>query len=881
MNRKKFISVLLTLAMTTGFAATSSGCFSTKTPAGGVSTDTSVSEPQNSETSTSQESNTDPSLTNVSYGLTENIADGVILHAWSWSFNTIKESMADIAAAGYSTIQTSPINACIEGGNGGMQLMGQGKWYYQYQPTDWTIGNYQLGTEEEFKSMCAEADKYGIKIIVDVVPNHTTSSTEAVSQNLIDAVGGADNLYHKNGKTDISNYGDRTQCTTGALSGLPDVNTENPAFQDYFIKYLNQCIADGADGFRYDTAKHIALSDDPQEDSSLPNNFWERVTTEITNADTIFNYGEVLQGDNERVEAYIKTIGRTTASSYGTLIRSQLSTGVFNAGKLSDLMVGGSTNVVTWVESHDNYTDGSSLSLTDEQLIEGWAIIAASGNGTPLFFDRPFEANPDNQWGSMNRIGASGSTLYKDKSVVAVNRFRNAMVGEETKMSNPDTNVLMIERGTKGTVLVNGGSEEASIDTATSLADGTYTDRAGGTAQFTVSGGKLTGTISAESVVVLYNDGYTEPVSMPSVSVETSSFVSTADSAEITLHSQNSSNNVYIINGTETSFNDGDKITLNFADSNSITVRATNDAGLTSNMTYYFTKLTTVEAGSEIYFEKPSSWSDTVYVYVYDETVKPTVTNAEWPGKEMTADSDGKYSYKLEQDWTSGLIIFSDGNGNQYPAAMEPGAEVEAGKTYKSNLADTPSDNSEPSSSESGTEATISFKKPSNWGSDVYAYVYENGGGGKNAEWPGEKMTDSGNGTYTYTVPSDVKSPVVIFTDGTNQYPVANEAGLEIENGKTYEGTSSTPAATGSASVTFVKPDSWGSDIYAYVYENGGGGKNAEWPGEKMTDNGDGTYSYDVPSSVPNPTIIFNDSKKQYPTGAGLTVEDGKTYTVN
>ena len=103
-----------------------------------------------------------------SYGLADNVKEGAILHAWCWSFNTIKENLKDIAEAGFTTVQTSPANQCLVGDNGGMSIWsenGQGKWEYHYQPTDWKIGNYQLGTREEFKSMCEEADKYGIKII--------------------------------------------------------------------------------------------------------------------------------------------------------------------------------------------------------------------------------------------------------------------------------------------------------------------------------------------------------------------------------------------------------------------------------------------------------------------------------------------------------------------------------------------------------------------------------------------------------------------------------------------------------------------------------------------------------------------------------------------
>ena len=51
----------------------------------------------------------------------------IILHAWSWSFNTIKEHLPEIKDAGYTIVQTSPINECVVGEGGGRQLFGHGK----------------------------------------------------------------------------------------------------------------------------------------------------------------------------------------------------------------------------------------------------------------------------------------------------------------------------------------------------------------------------------------------------------------------------------------------------------------------------------------------------------------------------------------------------------------------------------------------------------------------------------------------------------------------------------------------------------------------------------------------------------------------------------
>lgn len=626
----------------------------------------------------------------VDYGLTQNIQDGAILQCFCWSFNTISDSMEDIARAGYSAIQTSPINECLVGGNGGMELMGQGKWYYHYQPTDWTIGNYQLGTKEEFKAMCDKAESYGIKVIVDVVPNHTTGATDEVSENLINAVGGLDKLYHTTGKEGIESYSDRAQCTLYQLSGLNDVNTESKEFQDYFIKYINECIACGVDGFRYDTAKHIGLNDDPKDVGVTENNFWDRVLTEIDNADKIFNYGEVLQGDNERIEDYIAKIGATTASNYGGNVRTAAVIGIFDATKLSSYGVGSSNSVVTWVESHDNYTgDGSATQLDDEDIKLAWAFITSRKDGTPLFFPRPYGSSADNMWGTMNRIGVSGSYLYKDATVVAANKFRNAMVGEEEKLYNvdSDTSVVFVERGNKGLVVINGASEAKTLNANVGLADGTYVNRVDGTTEYVVSGGKITGTIESRSAIVLYNDGYKDTGISPLVDVaEGTDCIYNTDSLNVTLKATNVSKATYSIDGgEEVEYKDGETVEIKPASDDkkvtSLVLKGEGENGSSTYMKFEFTKKVGIVAGTKIYFQVPDGWGSELNAYVYDESTSTTKTNAEWPGAPMTDEGNGIYSYTFDDAWDNGLVIFNDGN-NQLPASMEPGFEIEADKTY-------------------------------------------------------------------------------------------------------------------------------------------------------------------------------------------------------
>ncbi len=436
------------------------------------------------------------------YGLADNISDGAILHCWCWSFNTIKENMKEIADAGFSTIQTSPINQCKVGEGGGMQIqdkddsINNGKWYYHYQPTDYVIGNYQLGTEEEFRAMCEEADKYGIKVIVDAVVNHMSGDKSVLSEN----VTSIQDPFHTMG--DVNDFGDRKEVTQGKLLGLTDLNTQNEEIQQYVLNYLKACVEAGADGFRYDATKHIEL---PSDDAEFASDFWNV----ILDNGSKFQYGEVLQGGADKIGEYSKYLN-VTASKYGEILRDAVINEDINAGMLKDYSVNGMDpdNIVTWVESHDNYCNDGNWEYMDEtQIKQAWAIICSRAGGTPLFFDRPAGASTEDQWGD-NKIGVTGSDFYKDKEVVAVNKFRTAMIGEDEKLSNPNdnTDILMIERGEKGAVLVNISSDEIKLsDVETTLADGTYKDKVNGK-EFKVKDGKLSGTVKKEAVVVLYNE---------------------------------------------------------------------------------------------------------------------------------------------------------------------------------------------------------------------------------------------------------------------------------------------------------------------------------------------------------------------------------------
>ena len=438
-----------------------------------------------------------------------------ILHVWSWNFPTIAENMKQIADAGFTMLQTSPVNACFspEGGNIKILDEKEGNWYHYYQPTDWTIGNNIVGTEEQMRAMLDSAAKYDIRVLVDVLPNHTAFNIDLVTDEFYEAVGGREKMFHTYGLEGIQDYNDRTQCTHQGVGGLPDVNTENPLFQKYYMQFVNKLVEMGVRGFRYDTAKHIGVHSDPLDTEAgvKENDFWDVATgrKEVLGVslaipyDSLFVYGEVLQDKNVPEEEYAGYFGQT-ASSYGHVLREVLAKRSAKDINLLDWYHRAAPEyLTTWVESHDTYCNANeSAGLTDAQIRTGWVFLTARQNGTPLFYSRPMNSTRENFWGD-NLLGARGNDEFFHPEVVAVNKFRKSMEGQiEDVQIAEDGEVIVVNRGDKGAAVINFALESNDVALATALPDGEYKDQVYGIA-FVVENGILKGTAQPETTYIL------------------------------------------------------------------------------------------------------------------------------------------------------------------------------------------------------------------------------------------------------------------------------------------------------------------------------------------------------------------------------------------
>jgi alpha-amylase len=444
--------------------------------------------------------------------------DETILHVWSWNFESISNNMKRISDAGFTMIQTSPVQNCYNPEGSSTKIFDEkgteGNWYYYYQPTDWKIGNQILGSKNQMKQMMDSAAHYKIRVIVDVLPNHTAFDVDAVSDEFYKAVGGRDKMYHTDGLKAVQDYNNREQCTLWGSGGLPDVNTENPDFQAYYMKFVNELLEMGVRGFRYDTAKHIGVHSDPidKEAGVKINDFWDVATGQKSVKgihlalpyDSLFVYGEVLQDKNVPEKEYAEYFGQT-ASSYGYKLRKVLEN---RSAKGIDLTSwdhsAAPEYLTTWVESHDTYANAhESAHLTDTQIRLGWVFLTARQNGTPLFFSRPAGSTRQAYWGN-NRLGERGNDEFFHPEVVAANKFRRDMSGEKEDLQISDSGeILVVNRGKFGTAIINLSKSANNIDITTGLADGKYKDIVYGK-EFTVKNGKLTGILAPERSYILY-----------------------------------------------------------------------------------------------------------------------------------------------------------------------------------------------------------------------------------------------------------------------------------------------------------------------------------------------------------------------------------------
>ena len=267
-----------------------------------------------------------------------------ILHLFQWGLGSIIPMIPTVKEQGFDAIQISPIQGTKDSGM---------EWWKLYQPTNFKIGNTQIGTREQLKELCAVANQYGIKIIVDVVLRHVAGDPQNplaphkdVDPELLP--------YLCKEQIPCNNYEDRWQCTH-RCTGMPMFDYNNPNYIAKVIDFLNELLDCGVWGFRLDQLKHYAL---PQEGSDFltclqPYNF----------------YGECFFCDQWVLDEYSKYMK------------------VLTDGRPSNI-----SRLVAKFETHDDFLEFKATNrMTDHMRLVEWDVLVNHCGYDSLYYARPFE----------------------------------------------------------------------------------------------------------------------------------------------------------------------------------------------------------------------------------------------------------------------------------------------------------------------------------------------------------------------------------------------------------------------------------------------------------------------------------------------------------
>lgn len=593
-----------------------------------------------------QAAESSPTVSANKYKLKDNIQDGVILHCFDWTYNDIKAELPKIAKAGFTSIQTSPA-----------QPNGTGTWYWLYQPISFSIGTNGVGTKAELQSLCDEAEKYGIKIIVDVVANHLRGDHNNIDNDLKPS-----EYWHTfGGGIDWKN---RWQVTHGSI-GMPDIATENPYVQQKVCNYVQELKSVGVDGLRWDAAKHIGV---PSEGDD----FWKSVTQY-----GLYNYGEILGGPDDRstgnediMKEYTDYIS-VTDSNYGKELRDSFNSGKAptSSGNWSEKGIS-NDKLLYWGESHDTWSNnkdwGFSNEMSQNVIDRAYAVAASRNKVTALYFSRPSSTNKESI-----KMGEKGSTHYTSSEVAQINKFHNAMDGKADYYTVSD-GCSVITRKDGGAVIVKGsGSGEVSVENGGGYAKpGTYTDAVSGNT-FTITSSTISGTIGSSGIAVVYD---AEPEG-PSASVTPGSTNYNTDELTLTLNCKNAKNAQYSIDdGAFVNYTNGQKITIGtnlaYDTVTTVTVKASDGKTTSDPETYTYTKVDPNAVKVVAYDNSSTKWSK-VNAYFWSDDNKEMTS---WPGKKMT--DKGNNIFDIEVPDGAKYVIFNNGDSQTDDLRIADGNKI-------------------------------------------------------------------------------------------------------------------------------------------------------------------------------------------------------------
>jgi glycosidase len=270
------------------------------------------------------------------------------------------DGLARIKSLGFTAVWLTPLVTQQE-------AIGAGSGYHGYWGVDFLNVDPHLGTNADMLEFAKCAKKLGLKIILDVVTNHTgdvikylgnspyipTESKKLKNPAWLNDL----NNYHNVG--DVSSCWGNGNCTKlGDFYGLDDLATEKPVVYKGWADVYGEWISKyGISGFRVDTARHV-------DDKFFKN--WSpliKATASKANIKDFTIFGEVFDYSTFNLMTYVRQNKIETVLDFPFQAKAtEFASGYSNAATLSALFENddyytsaqsSASNLVTFLGNHD------------------------------------------------------------------------------------------------------------------------------------------------------------------------------------------------------------------------------------------------------------------------------------------------------------------------------------------------------------------------------------------------------------------------------------------------------------------------------------------------------------------------------------------------
>lgn len=363
--------------------------------------------------------------------------------------------------------------------------------YHGYWGRDFFKTNSFFGSESNFRNLVSTAHAKNIKIIIDFVPNHTSS---AENGNIVfpedgklyrngTLIGGFTNdsagIFHHLSWSDFSTL---ENGIYHSLYGLGDLNHLNSTVDTYMKDAINQWLDWGIDGIRVDAVKH------------MPQGWQKNWLSSIYSHKPVFVFGEWFTGgtaSDSQMNYFANESGMSLLDfRFANSVRNVIGSG---SGTMYDLKsVFTSTdsdfdevnNQVTFIDNHDLSRFYTLSSSNQRKVDQAYAVLLTS-RGVPTIYYGTEQylsgtADPDNR----KDMPAFSKTTnaYKVISKIAPLRKTNpALAYGSTTERWINNDVFIYERKFGSSVVVTAVNRSTTTGydisgLITSLPIGTYND---------------------------------------------------------------------------------------------------------------------------------------------------------------------------------------------------------------------------------------------------------------------------------------------------------------------------------------------------------------------------------------------------------------------